>query len=68
MYAKSASSGNAATSVQEVVLEPQNDNIYLKPAAVLVSGDAGSAAELFTIAMASLPQVTGMGLFILEFT
>lgn len=61
VYAKFAGSGNSATPVQEVVLDPQTNNIYLKPTAVLVSGDSASAAELFTIAMASLPQVTIIG-------
>lgn len=61
VYSKSAGSGAWATPVKEVVLDPQTDNIYLKPTAVLVSGDTASAAELFTIAMASLPHVTIIG-------
>ena len=61
VYSKSAGSGVWATPVKGVVLEPQSDNIYLKPTAVLVSGGTASAAELFTIAMASLPQVTIIG-------
>ena len=61
VYSKSAGSGAFATSIKEVVLEPKGDNIYLKPAAVLVSGDTVSAAEVFTIAMSSLPQVTIIG-------
>jgi carboxyl-terminal processing protease len=61
VYSKSAGRGAWATSIKDVVLEPQTDNIYLKPTAVLVSGDTASAAELFTIAMASLPQVTIIG-------
>ncbi|HCS64385.1 MAG TPA: hypothetical protein DIW64_10070 [Cellvibrio sp.] len=61
VYSKSAGHGAWATPTQDVVLDPQSDNIYLKPTAVLVSGDTASAAELFTIAMASLPQVTIIG-------
>lgn len=61
VYSKSAGRGAWASPVKEVVLEPQTDNIYLKPTAILVSGDTASAAELFTIAMASLPQVTIIG-------
>jgi carboxyl-terminal processing protease len=61
VYSKSAGHGAWATPTQDVVLDPQSDNTYLKPTAVLVSGDTASAAELFTIAMASLPQVTIIG-------
>lgn len=61
VYSKSAGHGAWVTPTQDVVLDPQSDNIYLKPTAVLVSGDTASAAELFTIAMASLPQVTIIG-------
>lgn len=61
VYSKFAGSGKQATPIKDVVLDPQSDNIYLKPVAVLVSGDTASAAELFTIAMTSLPQVTIIG-------
>ena len=61
VYSKSAGRGAWATPKKDVVLDPQRDNIYLKPTAILVSGDTASAAELFTIAMSSLPQVTIIG-------
>lgn len=61
VYAKSAGRGAWATPSKAVVLDPQTDNIYVKPTAVLVSGDTVSAAEIFTIAMSSLPQVTIIG-------
>ncbi|HSX51144.1 MAG TPA: S41 family peptidase [Cellvibrio sp.] len=61
VYSKFSGHGNSRTAQKNVVLEPHVDNIYLKPTAVLVSGDTASAAELFTIAMASLPQVTIIG-------
>ncbi|MES2826256.1 MAG: S41 family peptidase [Pseudomonadota bacterium] len=61
VYSKSAGRGAWATPKKEVVLDPQTDNLYLKPTAVLVSGDTASAAELFTIAMGSLPHVTIIG-------
>jgi C-terminal processing protease CtpA/Prc len=61
VYSKSAGSGAWETPLKEVVLDPQSDNIYLKPTAVLVSGDTVSAAEIFTIAMASIPQVAIIG-------
>ncbi len=61
VYSKFAGSGKQATPIKDVVLDPQNDNIYLKPTAVLVSGDTGSAAEIFTIAMDSLSQVAIIG-------
>ncbi len=61
VYSKSAGRWAWATPKKDVVLDPQRDNIYLKPTAILVSGDTASAAELFTIAMSSLPQVTIIG-------
>ncbi len=61
VYSKFSGSGAWATPKKEVNLDPQSDNIYLKPTAVLVSGDTVSAAELFTIAISSLPQVTIIG-------
>lgn len=61
VYSKSAGRGAWKTPTKEVVLDPQTDNIYLKPTAVLVSSTTGSAAEVFTIAMKSLPQVAIIG-------
>ncbi|WP_084128747.1 S41 family peptidase [Cellvibrio mixtus] len=61
VYSKFAGSGKQATPIKDIVLDPQSDNIYLNPTAVLVSGDTGSAAEIFTIAMASLSQVAIIG-------
>lgn len=61
VYSKFSGSGTWATPTKEVILDPQTDNIYLKPTAVLVSGDTVSAAEIFTIAISSLPQVTIIG-------
>ncbi len=61
VYSKFSGSGAWATPAKEVILDPQSDNIYLKPTAVLVSGDTVSAAELFTIAISSLPQVMIIG-------
>ncbi len=61
VYSKSAGRGTWKTSAKEVVLDPHTDNVYLKPTAVLVSATTGSAAEVFTIAMKSLPQVAIIG-------
>lgn len=61
VYSKSAGRGAWKTLTKEVVLDPHTDNIYLKPTAVLVSATTGSAAEVFTIAMKSLPQVAIIG-------
>lgn len=61
VYSKFAGHGDVATPAKEVVLAPAMDKAYLKPTAVLMSGDTGSAAEVFTIAMSSLPQVTLIG-------
>jgi carboxyl-terminal processing protease len=61
VYSKSAGSGALSTPMKQVVLNPHNDGIFLKPTAVLVSGDTVSAAEIFTIAISSLPQITIIG-------
>lgn len=61
VYSKFAGSGAIQTPRKDVVLEPADKNLYLKPTAVLVSGDTVSAAELFTLSMAALPQVAIIG-------
>lgn len=61
VFSKFAGDGARKTPIKEVALHPQTDNIYVKPTAVLVSGDTVSAAEAFTLAMASLPQVAIIG-------
>jgi len=61
VFSKSFGRGAWATPKKEIVLDPQTGNSYLKPTAVLVSGDTVSAAEIFTIAMSSLPQVAIIG-------
>ncbi len=61
VFSKFAGDGVKKTPIKEVVLHPQTDNIYVKPTAVLVSGDTVSAAEAFTLATASLPQVAIIG-------
>lgn len=61
VYSKFAGSGALETPHKDVVLEPAANNIYLKPTAILVSGDTVSAAEVFVIAMSSLPQVAIVG-------
>ncbi len=61
VYSKFAGSGALQTPRKDVVLEPADKNIYLKPTAVLVSGDTVSAAEIFTLSMAALPQVAIIG-------
>lgn len=61
VYSKFAGSGALQTPRKAVVLEPADNNIYLKPTAVLVSGDTVSAAEVFTLSMASLSQVAIVG-------
>ncbi|CAA6819924.1 MAG: Peptidase family S41 [uncultured Thiotrichaceae bacterium] len=58
---KQARSSAGDTNVQEAWIEPASDNPYLKPV-ILITGEAtGSAAEVFTLAMRSLPQVTHIG-------
>ncbi len=61
VYSKFSGSGASSTPLKQVVLDPHSDHIYLKPTAVLVSGDTVSAAEVFTIAISSLAQVRIIG-------
>jgi carboxyl-terminal processing protease len=61
VYSKFAGKGASTTPVKNILLDPQPASTYIKPTAVLISGDSVSAAEVFAIAMLSLPQVTLIG-------
>jgi len=45
----------------DAYIEPANDTPYVNPVAVLGAPDTASAAEIFLMAMSSLPQVTLVG-------
>lgn len=45
----------------EVYLEPDGERSFLGPVAVLTSGSTGSAAEVFVMAMRTLPNVALIG-------
>lgn len=61
VFSKQARDGNGTTPLSEVYIEPRGDLQYLKPVVLLTSNSTVSAAEVFTLMMRSLPQVTLMG-------
>lgn len=61
VYSKFAGKGALEAPKRDVTLTPKGNNPYLKPTAVLISGDTASAAEIFTLSMAGLPQVKIIG-------
>jgi len=61
VFSKQARAGNDKTELAEVYIEPRGSLQYLKPIVVLTSNSTVSAAEVFTLMMLSLPQVTLMG-------
>ena len=60
LYSKQARLGNDRTELVEVRLSPAEPS-YLKPVVLLTSNSTESAAEVFTLAMSALPQVTRIG-------
>jgi C-terminal processing protease CtpA/Prc len=60
-YSKQARAGNEKTPLSEVTIQPRGNLQYLKPVVLLTSNSTVSAAEVFTLMMRSLPQVTLMG-------
>ncbi|MEA3406306.1 MAG: S41 family peptidase [Pseudomonadota bacterium] len=46
---------------QQAWVEPATDSPYLNPVILITGGATASAAEIFTLAMKSLPQVTQIG-------
>lgn len=61
VYSKQARDGASRTSLTAVTLAPRGEVQFLKPVVVLTSASTVSAAETFTLAMRSLPQVTLIG-------
>ena len=60
-YQKQTRLGSARTAPREVYISPRGDLQYLNPVVLLTSASTLSAAEVFTMTMANLPQVTLMG-------
>lgn len=58
---KSAFENGRRTKRQDLILEPASGPHYRGRVAVLISGETASAAEVFALAMRSLPQVTMVG-------
>jgi hypothetical protein len=61
VYRKQARLGSGRTALADVFLKPRGDFQYLAPVFVLTSNQTASAAEVFTLAMRALPQVTLVG-------
>lgn len=61
VFSKQARYGNERTPMSEVYIAPRGDLQYLKPVVLLTSNSTVSAAEVFTLMMRSLPQVTLIG-------
>jgi carboxyl-terminal processing protease len=60
-FAKKAVEGEAYTPTQEVYFQPSGANQFTGPIFYLQSGTTVSAAEVFSLAMLALPNVTSIG-------
>lgn len=60
-FSKQARQGNGKAELQNVYIQPRGNLQYLKPVVLLTSNSTVSAAEVFTLMMRSLPQVTVVG-------
>ena len=61
VYSKQARDGDARTEPVEVTISPRGETQFLQPVVLLTSASTVSAAEVFSLAMRALPQVTLMG-------
>jgi hypothetical protein len=61
VLSKQARLGNSTTERVDLILEPRGSQQYLGPIALLTSATTTSAAEVFTLMMSSLPNVTLIG-------
>lgn len=61
VMSKTASSQHYETPPLEAWLEPEGNTAFLKPVVLVTGSDTVSAAEIFTIAMRQLPNVTVIG-------
>jgi carboxyl-terminal processing protease len=60
-FTKKAVMGNGYTEPQEIYIEPAGKTPFTGPILYLQSGNTISAAEIFTLAMMALPNVTRIG-------
>ncbi|MEM9759471.1 MAG: S41 family peptidase [Pseudomonadota bacterium] len=60
-YTKQARLGDSRSALREVYIEPRGSIQYLGPVFLLTSAQTASGAEVFTLAMRELPQVTLVG-------
>lgn len=60
-YSKQARDGNSRTALLDVEMTPYNGVRYTGPVALLTSTNTVSAAEVFTLSMRELPNVTIIG-------
>jgi carboxyl-terminal processing protease len=60
-FTKKAMMGNAYTDAQEIYIEPRVKDAFTGRILYLQSGNTISAAEIFTLAMMALPNVTRIG-------
>lgn len=60
-YSKQARDGSGRTPLREVRISPRGTVTYDGPIALLTSSSTVSAAEVFTLSMRQLPQVTLIG-------
>ena len=61
VYSKQARDGDTRTDLVEVTISPRGETQFLQPIVLLTSASTVSAAEVFTLAMRALPQVSLMG-------
>jgi len=60
-YKKQARNGSVRTPMKEVYISPRGELQYLNPVALLTSASTVSAAEVFSMSMSNLPNVTLIG-------
>ncbi|MEM9257801.1 MAG: S41 family peptidase [Pseudomonadota bacterium] len=60
-YRKQARDGDGRTELREVYASPRGSTQYLGPIVLLTSNETASAAEVFTLIMRELPNVTLLG-------
>ena len=61
VYSKQARDGESRTPMRDVQITPYDGTTYTGPIALLTSSSTVSAAEVFTLSMSNLPNVTLIG-------